>query len=89
MEFAIMNFSTIRLLNARAIGFALFALAMAALSTAGRAEERAPPAVVEVASAATARLAPARWVPGSVISRDDAKIASADASNSSRKSALA
>ena len=74
-----MKFSTIKRLNIRAIGFALFALSMMAVSAAGHAEDRAPPAIVEVASAATARLAPVRWVPGSVVSRDDAKIASAEA----------
>jgi RND family efflux transporter MFP subunit len=74
-----MKFSTIKLLNMRAIGIAVFALTMAALSATARAEDRAPPAIVEVASAATARLAPIRWVPGSVVSRDDAKIASAEA----------
>lgn len=74
-----MNFSTIRLLNIRAVGFALFALAMAVVSAKGHAEDRVPPAVVEVAPAANARLAPVRWVPGSVVSRDDAKIASAEA----------
>jgi multidrug efflux system membrane fusion protein len=74
-----MKFSTIKLLNIRAIGIAVFAMAMAAISATGRAEDRAPPAIVEVAPAATARLAPIRWVPGSVVSRDDAKIASAEA----------
>jgi RND family efflux transporter MFP subunit len=47
-----------------------------------RAEGGGPPppaAVVEVAPATTSRLAPTRWVPGSVVSRDDAKIASAEA----------
>jgi RND family efflux transporter MFP subunit len=39
----------------------------------------APAAIVEVGQATTARLAPTRWVPGSVVSRDDAKIASAEA----------
>ena len=36
---------------------------------------KAPPATVEVASAVNARVATAHWVPGSVVSRDDAKVA--------------
>jgi len=39
----------------------------------------APPAVVEVGQATASKLAPQRWIPGSVVSRDDAKIASAEA----------
>ena len=39
----------------------------------------APPAIVEVGQATASKLAPTRWVPGSVVSRDDAKIASAEA----------
>ncbi|QBB71109.1 efflux RND transporter periplasmic adaptor subunit [Pseudolysobacter antarcticus] len=38
-----------------------------------------PAANVEIGIAKTTRLAPQRWVPGSVVSRDDAKIASAEA----------
>ena len=38
-----------------------------------------PAAVVEVGTATASKLAPQRWVPGSVVSRDDAKIASAEA----------
>jgi RND family efflux transporter MFP subunit len=38
-----------------------------------------PPAVVEVGNATASKLAPTRWIPGSVVSRDDAKIASAEA----------
>lgn len=38
-----------------------------------------PPAIVEVGQATASTLAPTRWVPGSVVSRDDAKIASAEA----------
>jgi RND family efflux transporter MFP subunit len=74
-----MNFSTITRLNIRAIALAVFALALLIISARGHAEDVAPPAIVQIASAATARLAPARWVPGSVVSRDDAKIASAEA----------
>lgn len=39
----------------------------------------APPAIVEIGQATASKLAPTRWVPGSVVSRDDAKIASAEA----------
>lgn len=35
----------------------------------------APPATVSVAEATATRLSPSRWVPGSVVSRDDARIA--------------
>ena len=40
------------------------------------AKPDAPPAVVGVANAVTAELAPVHWAPGSVISRRDAKVAS-------------
>jgi len=43
------------------------------------AAEKAPAAIVEVGTATASKLAPQRWVPGSVVSRDDAKIASAEA----------
>ena len=49
------------------------------LGAVARARAAEPPAVVEVARATGARLAPTRWVPGSVVSRDDARIASAEA----------
>src|SRR3954466_1040220 len=75
------TFCTLTHVNLRAIGAALFALIMLGVAETSHAEEHkgAPPAVVEVGQAASARLAPARWVPGSVVSRDDAKIASAEA----------
>lgn len=38
-----------------------------------------PPAIVEIGKATVSQLAPQRWVPGSVVSRDDAKVASAEA----------
>lgn len=74
-------------INLRALAAATFATALIAAASASTchaadkpdAAPKAPPAVVEVAPAATARLAPARWVPGSVVSRDDAKVASAEA----------
>ncbi len=80
--------NTIRHLNLRALTAASFATVLfatalfAATSSTCHAADKppaAPTAVVEVASATTARLAPSRWVPGSVVSRDDAKIASAEA----------
>jgi len=80
--------STIGKINLRAACAVTFAAAMfatalfaASASTCHAADKppAAPPAVVEVAAATTARLAPSRWVPGSVVSRDDAKIASAEA----------
>ena len=75
-----MNNSTISLLNIRALCAGALALVLLALSSTSHAEEqKAPPAIVEVSPALTAKLAPTRWVPGSVVSRDDAKIASAEA----------
>jgi RND family efflux transporter MFP subunit len=48
----------------------------AAASTAFAAGPPAPPPVsVEVATARTARVAPHSWIPGSIVSRDDARIA--------------
>jgi len=38
-----------------------------------------PPAAVHVAAASSAQLSPTRWMPGSVVSRDDARIASGTA----------
>jgi RND family efflux transporter MFP subunit len=58
---------------------AAIALILLAAATTSHAQDKAPPAVVEVGQATSARLAPTRWVPGSVVSRDDAKIASAEA----------
>ncbi|GAA0721909.1 efflux RND transporter periplasmic adaptor subunit [Dokdonella soli] len=52
-----------------------------ALSPAIAAHAQTPPPVpiVEVAKAQLARIAPQRWVPGSVVSRDDAKLATSAA----------
>jgi RND family efflux transporter MFP subunit len=36
---------------------------------------KAPPVVVEVATARAARVAPRAWIPGSIVSRDDARVA--------------
>src|SRR5215468_4930804 len=77
--------STMGHVNLRALTAAIFASALlsAVASTCHAADkaaaEKAPAAIVEVAPAANSRLAAARWVPGSVVSRDDAKIASAEA----------
>jgi len=82
------RFSTMKHVNIRAGGAALFATSLfatalfgAGASTCHAADKPpAPPAaVVQVAPAENARLSPSRWVPGSVVSRDDAKIASAEA----------
>ncbi|MEO8672619.1 MAG: efflux RND transporter periplasmic adaptor subunit [Tahibacter sp.] len=57
----------------------LLALAItvpAALTHAEDAKPAAPAATVSVASATQVSLEPQRWVPGSVVSRDDARIAS-------------
>jgi RND family efflux transporter MFP subunit len=72
--------STMTHINLRAFGVAVFALLLlGAGKSCNAAEKGPPPAMVEIAQATTARLAPQRWVPGSVVSRDDAKIASAEA----------
>ena len=76
------NISTIQHVNMRAVCAVAFGtLLFGAAETCHAADKppAAPAAVVEVAAATTSRLAPQRWVPGSVVSRDDAKIASAEA----------
>lgn len=51
--------------------------ALAAFLPSGRSHAEAPsPASVEVAATTDARLRSARWVPGTVVSRDDARVAS-------------
>lgn len=50
-----------------------------ALTTAAEPRPAAPAATVSVAEATATRLAPQRWVPGSVVSRDDARIATVSA----------
>ena len=74
-----MTLSTIGFVYIRAACAALMAAVALVFSATCHAQEKTPPAVVEVAAAVTAKLAPTRWVPGSVVSRDDAKIASAEA----------
>ena len=57
----------------------LLAAAPATLTTAAEPSKprpAAPAATVSVAEATATKLAPMRWVPGSVVSRDDARIAS-------------
>ncbi|HSX61039.1 MAG TPA: efflux RND transporter periplasmic adaptor subunit [Tahibacter sp.] len=46
-----------------------------ALTTAAEPTPAAPAATVAVAEATASKLSPTRWVPGSVVSRDDARIA--------------
>ncbi len=63
---------------------ALVALTLASLvSTPSNAQQakapEPPPTVVEVAKADIARIAPRHWAPGSVVSRDDAKLATSAA----------
>ncbi|TDR35572.1 RND family efflux transporter MFP subunit [Tahibacter aquaticus] len=47
-----------------------------ALTVAAEPAPAAPAATVSVAQAVSSKLSPQRWVPGSVVSRDDARIAS-------------
>lgn len=59
---------------------ALVALAMLFASGSGAAQSpSAPPAVVEIAEATVAHMAPRRWVPGGVVSRNDARLATSAA----------
>ena len=72
-----------RSLYLRGAGAALLALMLATMAPACHAQAtaagKAPPAIVEIGKATESKLMPQRWVPGSVVSRDDAKIASAQA----------
>ncbi len=53
---------------------------IATLAPCAIAQQAAPPpAVVEVAEVVSAEIAPHRWVPGSVVSRDDARLATSAA----------
>lgn len=54
-------------------------LAMLATATAWGDAPEAPAVVVEVAKANVARVAPRRWVPGGVVSRNDARLATSAA----------
>jgi RND family efflux transporter MFP subunit len=53
----------------------LIALAIAAPIASAEGPAQSPPVSVEVATARTARMAPRAWIPGSIVSRDDARIA--------------
>jgi len=57
----------------RQLGVAVACLVIA--NAASAQAPSSPPAVVEVAKARVARIAPRRWVPGGVVSRDDARLA--------------
>lgn len=63
----------------RPIHAGLLALAATLAPCATAQQPPAPPAVVEVAEATLAQIAPRRWVPGSVVSRDDARLATSAA----------
>jgi RND family efflux transporter MFP subunit len=60
-----------------ALTIALFAATESSAQQAKAPEP--PPTVVEVAKADVARIAPRHWAPGSVVSRDDAKLATSAA----------
>jgi RND family efflux transporter MFP subunit len=66
-------------INIRALFAMFFVLALTAAASTCHAQDKPSAAIVEVAPVLTARLSPTRWVPGSVVSRDDAKVASAEA----------
>jgi RND family efflux transporter MFP subunit len=74
-----------RILSVRLIPIAAsVALTLASLAAADSSAQQAkapepPPTVVEVAKAGVARIAPRHWAPGSVVSRDDAKLATSAA----------
>lgn len=76
------NRSMRRLLSAAMVALAI-ALASPLLSMRAQAQHaeppEPPPTVVEVAKAGIARIAPRHWSPGSVVSRDDAKLATSAA----------
>ena len=71
-----------KLMTAAAIAFAT-ALALPLFATRTEAQQakapEPPPTPVEVAKADIARIAPRHWAPGSVVSRDDAKLATSAA----------
>jgi RND family efflux transporter MFP subunit len=56
---------------------AITALAWFAGSSPAHAQAgvKAPPVVVEITTARSARMAPRAWIPGSIVSRDDARVA--------------
>lgn len=63
----------------RAQGYALLMFVFSATAGAQNAANDLPVVMVEVAEASMARVAPRRWVPGSVVSRNDARLATSAA----------
>ena len=63
----------------RANGFACLMLMFSAAAGAQNAANDLPAVMVEVAEASMAHVAPRRWVPGSVVSRNDARLATSAA----------
>ena len=63
----------------RANGYALLLLMFSGATGAQNAANELPVVMVEVAEASMARVAPRRWVPGSVVSRNDARLATSAA----------
>lgn len=57
----------------------LLLMLLAATASAQQSQEQMPAAMVEVAQASVTRVAPRRWVPGSVVSRNDARLATSAA----------
>jgi RND family efflux transporter MFP subunit len=63
----------------RAKGYALLLLMFSSAAGAQNAANELPVVMVEVAEASITRVAPRRWVPGSVVSRNDARLATSAA----------
>jgi RND family efflux transporter MFP subunit len=63
----------------RTKGYALLLSMLSATAGAQNAANELPVVMVEVAEASMARVAPRRWVPGSVVSRNDARLATSAA----------
>ena len=63
----------------RAKGYALLLLMFSGAAGAQNAANELPVVMVEVAEASITRVAPRRWVPGSVVSRNDARLATSAA----------
>jgi RND family efflux transporter MFP subunit len=63
----------------RAKGYALLLLMFSTAAGAQNAASNLPAVMVEVAEASITRVAPHRWVPGSVVSRNDARLATSAA----------
>ena len=70
------------MINLRTVSLALSATRCSFRSERSRGRHRRPQepgVVVEVAKASVARVAPRRWVPGGVVSRNDARLATSAA----------